>query len=87
LKVPVDFRIKVAPSYKVAYVVRIGGYTGPNMWRKEFSELSLWAKKRRVRTGKWIMYFIDEWGKKPNNKRRSVAALEIKSKAKPEGKV
>jgi effector-binding domain-containing protein len=83
----VDFRLKIAPSYKVAYIVHIGGYSGPNMWRKEFSELVRWAKRRRIRTGKWIMYFIDEWGKKPDNKRRSAACLEIKSKAEPEGKI
>jgi DNA gyrase inhibitor GyrI len=83
----VDFKVKVAPSYNVAYIIHVGGYTGPNMWRREFSQLTRWAKKRRIRTGKWIMYFIDEWGKKPNNKRRSAACLEIKSKARPEGKI
>jgi DNA gyrase inhibitor GyrI len=83
----VDFKVKVAPSYRVAYMVRIGGYAGPNMWRAEFSHLSKWAKKRRIRTGRWIVYFIDEWGKTPNSKRRSVACLEIKGKATPEGKV
>ena len=83
----VDFSIKVAPSYKVAYIIRIGGYTGPNMWRREFNQLTRWAKKRRIRTGKWIVFFIDEWGKKPDSKRRSAACLEIKSKAEPEGKI
>ena len=83
----VDFKTKVAPSYKVAYIVRMGGYAGSNMWRTEFNQLLEWAKKRRIRTGKWIVYFIDEWGKKPESKRRSVACLEIKSKAEPAGKV
>lgn len=83
----VDFSIKVAPSYKVAYIIRIGGYTGPNMWRREFNQLTRWAKKRRIRTGKWIVFFIDEWGKKPDSKRRSAACLELKSKAEPEGKI
>jgi len=83
----VDFKVKVAPSYKVAYMIRFGGYAGPNMWRAEFSHLSKWAKKRRIRTGRLIMYFIDPWGKKPSTKRRSAACLEIKGNAKPEGKV
>jgi len=83
----VDFKIKVAPSHKVAYISHIGGYTGPNMWRAEFNQLTKWAKKRRVTTGKWIVFFIDEWGKKPNSKRRSAACLEITSKAEPEGKI
>jgi effector-binding domain-containing protein len=83
----VDFKIKIAPSYKVAYLIRIGGYTGPNMWRAEFSQLLKWSKKQRVRTGRWIMYFIDEWGKKPDSKRRSAACLEIKGGARPEGRI
>lgn len=86
-KLFVHIKVKVAPSYRVAYLVHIGGYTGQNMWRAEFSQLVKWAKKRKLRTGKWIMYFIDEWGKRPEQKRRSVACLEIKGKAKPEGKI
>ena len=57
------------------------------MWRSEFSQLKRWAKKRKLGTGKWIMYFIDKWGEKPNKNRRSVAALEIKGKAEPDGKI
>ena len=83
----VDIRVKVTPSYRVAYIVHTGPYTGQNMWRKEFTQLVNWAKRRRLRTGKWIVYFIDEWGKRPERKRRSVACLEIKGKAVPEGKV
>ena len=33
------------------------------------------------------MYFIDEWGKRPERKRRSHACLEIKGKAEPEGRI
>ncbi len=83
----VEFKLKVAPSYKVAYIMRRGQYTGQNMWRTEFNQLVKWARKRKVRTGKWIMYFIDEWGKKPERERRSVACLEIKGRAFPEGKI
>jgi effector-binding domain-containing protein len=80
----VDFRIKTAPSYSVAYLIHLGGYSGENMWRSEFGQLESWTKRRKLRTGKRIMYFIDKWGEKPNRKRRSVAALEIKGKAEPE---
>jgi effector-binding domain-containing protein len=83
----VGFKLKTAPSYKVACIMHIGPYSGPNMWRTEFNQLVKWAKKRKLRTGKWICYFIDEWGKRPESKRRSVACLEIKGKAKPEGKI
>jgi effector-binding domain-containing protein len=83
----VDFKVKVAPSYKVAYIIRYGPYSGQNMWRSEFSQLVKWAKKRKLRTGKWIMYFIDKWSERSQKKRRSVAALEIKRKAKSQGKI
>ena len=83
----VDIEVKTAPKYKVAYITRLGPYTGQNMWRSEFSQLMKWAKKRHVRTGKWIMYFIDEWGKRPESKRRSVACLEVKGNPKPEGNI
>jgi effector-binding domain-containing protein len=83
----VDIKVKTAPSYRVAYIMRVGPYSGPNMWRAEFSQLVRWAKKRKLRTGTWIVYFIDEWGKKPERERRSVACLEIRGKAKPEGKI
>ena len=83
----VDFKVKTAPSYRVAYLTHYGGYSGPNMWRREFTQLTKWTRKRKLQTGKWIMYFIDKWGEKPNRKRRSVAAIEIKDKAKSEGKI
>ena len=83
----VGFKLKTAPSYKVAYVIRKGPHIGPNMWRSEFSQLVKWTKKRKLRTGKWIMYYIDEWGKKPEKERRSVACLEIKGKTSPDGKI
>ncbi len=83
----VDFKIKMGRSYNVAYLIHLGGYSGQNMWRSEFRRLEKWAKKSKVRTGKRIMYFIDKWGEKPNRKRRSVAALEIKGKAKTEGAI
>ena len=83
----VDIKVKTAPRYKVAYITHVGPYSGQNMWRAEFTQLEKWAKKRKVHTGRWIMYFIDEWGKKPNRQRRSVACLEIKGRAEPEGKI
>ena len=82
-----DFKVKVAPSYKVAYIIRYGPYGGQNTWRSEFSQIEKWAKKNKLRTGRFTMYFIDKWTPKSQKKRRSVAALEIKGNARPEGKV
>ena len=56
--------------------------------RAEFNQLVNWAKKRKIRTGRWILYFLDEpGGRRPANKLRSEACLEIKGKAKTEGKI
>ena len=83
----VEFKVKTAPSYKVAYILHIGPYTNQNMWRPEFNELAKWAKKRKLRTGKWIMGFLDKWNEKTEKRRRSVACIEIKGRAKAEGKI
>jgi effector-binding domain-containing protein len=85
----VDYKVKVAPSYNVGYILHRGPYTGPNMWRSEFNQLTKWAKRRELRTGKWIMYFLDKWSEKSERQRRSVACIEIKGKAKPrpEGRI
>jgi DNA gyrase inhibitor GyrI len=83
----VDFKVKLVPSINVAYIINRGPYKGPNMWRSEFNQLTKWAKKRKLRTGKWIMGYLDKWGKVPDNQRRYIACLEIKGKAKPDGKV
>jgi DNA gyrase inhibitor GyrI len=83
----VDLRVKRAPSYRVASMMRVGPYSG-NMLRSEFSQLVKWAKKRRLRTGKWILYFIDEpGGRRPANRLRSEACLQIKGRAVSEGKI
>ena len=83
----VDFKVKVAPGYNVAYILRRGPHVGQNMWRSEFNQLTKWAKKRRLHTGKWIMFYLDKWSEKTEKQRRSVACIEIKGKAKPEGKI
>jgi effector-binding domain-containing protein len=58
------------------------------MLRAEFSQLVKWAKKRKLGTGKWMLYFIDEpGGRRPANKLRSEACLQIKGRAESEGKI
>lgn len=83
----VEFKVKTAPAYKVAYILHIGPYTNQNMWRPEFNQLEKWAQKKKLRTGKRIMYFLDKWNKKTEKRRRSVACLDIKGKAKAEGRI
>jgi effector-binding domain-containing protein len=58
------------------------------MLRSEFSRLMKWAEKRRLRTGKWILFFIDEeGGRRPANRLRSEACLQIKGRAVSEDKI
>ena len=82
----VDIQVKTAPSYNVASLLRVGPYRN-NILRPEFDKLAKWAKKKRIKRGKWILIFHDEDGKRPENKRRWEACLEIKGKAGSEGKL
>jgi len=83
----VDFEVTRTPSYIVASILKIGPYREDNL-RSEFGELVSWAKKHRVRTGKWIMYEHDgPNSRRPGNQRRWEACLEIRGKAKAEGRI
>jgi DNA gyrase inhibitor GyrI len=82
-----EIKVKRAPSYKVASMMRVGAYS-PNMLRSEFSQLVKWAEKKKLGTGKWILFFIDEpGGRRPMNKLRSEACLQIKGRATSDGKI
>jgi DNA gyrase inhibitor GyrI len=82
----VDIKVKQVPSYAVASLIHYGPH-GPNMFRAEFDHLVRWAKRNKLRTGKWIMRWLDEPEGKPASKIRSEACLEIKGKARIEGKI
>jgi|SRR5579862_3271877 len=83
-KLAVDIQIVKSPSYKVASLERTGS-GGSDPLKKEFAELEKWAKKQKVKTGRWICYF-HEAGRKPENYRFE-ACLEIKGNPEPEGKI
>src|SRR2546422_1025898 len=83
----VDFEVTRTPSYTVASIVKIGPYGEDNLG-SEFGELVSGAKKNRLRTGKWIMYEHDgPNSRRPGNQRRWEACLEIRGKAKAEGRI
>jgi len=83
----VDLKVKQVQGYMVASMIHYGPH-GPNMFRTEFNQLEKWAKKNKLQTGKWIMRFLDEPGGKTTPGRlRSEACLEIRGKARPEGKI
>ena len=75
-----DFELARAPSYRVASIVRIGPWKEDHL-REEFRELVAWAKKQKVRTGRWI--FLDA----RSSHDRWEACLEIKGQARPEGRI
>jgi DNA gyrase inhibitor GyrI len=80
----VDIEVKQSPKYKVASLARVGG-EGTDPLRKEFSELTKWAKKQKVKTGRWFCCFYES-GRSPD-RYRFEACLEIKRNAEPEGKI
>jgi len=80
----VDIVIKQTPSYKVASLEKVGA-EGSEPLRREFSELVKWAKKNKVKTGRWIFNFF-EAGRTPD-RYRFEACLQIKGNPKPEGKI
>jgi DNA gyrase inhibitor GyrI len=82
----VDIKVKQVPSYTAASLIHYGPH-GPNMFRAEFDRLVKWAKRNKLRSGKWIMRWLDEPGSKPASRVRSEACLEIKGKARIEGKI
>jgi DNA gyrase inhibitor GyrI len=51
----VDFQVKRTPSYRVVSLQRKGPWKKDNL-RAEFRTLQAWAKKRGLKTGKWIFY-------------------------------
>ncbi len=77
----VDFAIKRAPKYHVASIRWTGAYQEGRI-RSEWDALAKWAKSKGLRTGKW--FFLED-GSGP--KYRFEVALEVKGKAKSEGKI
>lgn len=74
----VDFELCKAPSYRVASIGRTGPWRKDNL-RKEFRELTQWARKSGLRTGRWIFYHKGD--------RRWEACLEIKGSAVAAGRI
>ncbi len=74
----VDFVFKRAPRFRVA-CMRHKGRWKKDILRTEFRELVAWAKKNRLRTGKWIFAEHGDRGWE--------ACLEIAGAARPAGRV
>ncbi|HZY69376.1 MAG TPA: GyrI-like domain-containing protein [Thermoplasmata archaeon] len=74
----VDFSWKNAPSYRVAAIVRVGPWKEDNL-RPEFGELSRWAARQGLRTGRWIFF--------ERNHHRWEACLEVKGRGREEGRI
>jgi effector-binding domain-containing protein len=80
----VDIKVKNTPAYNVASIEKTGGM-GSEPLRSEFRELEKWAKKSKVKAGKYFCYFY-EVGRTPD-KYRFEACLEIRGNPEPEGKI
>ncbi len=87
MKLLVDFVVKSAPAYNAASIKRVGPWRD-DMWQKDIRQLEKWARKRKLRIGKYFLYELDGLrSNRPDNKRRWETCLEIKGKAKSQGKV
>jgi len=80
----VDIKVKSTPAYKVASLEKSGGM-GSDPLRSEFKTLEKWAKKSKVKPGKYLCYF-NESSRNPD-KYRFEACLEIRGNPKPEGRI
>ena len=75
----VDFEIVKVPEYRVASLVRNGPWTSENMMRPFFSRILAWARKNKLKTGKWI--FTELVGPAAaSEKRMYEASIEIKGR-------
>jgi DNA gyrase inhibitor GyrI len=79
----VDIVLKREKAYRVVAKTYIGGYTGDNMLRPEFENLSKWLDLRKVKTGKWFRIEHDKYevGSPSNLQRRWWACIETRSKS------
>lgn len=80
----VDIKVKNTPSYKVASLERTGA-EGSEPLRHEFQQLEKWAKKSRVKIGKYFCYFYESG--RSRDMYRFEACLEIRGNPEPEGKI
>src|SRR2546427_12964977 len=81
----VDFEFKRIPGATVASLLYVGAWR-ENHLRKEFRQLVAWAKKNKVRTGRWFFLELDgPNSRKPDRQRRWEAALAVRGTATPAG--
>jgi len=74
----VQFVLKRVPAVRVAAIVRVGPWRPDNL-RTEFGELTRWAERQRVRTGRWVFVERDH--------HRWEACLEFRGKARADGRI
>jgi hypothetical protein len=74
----VDFVLKRAARVRVASIVRVGPWKEENL-RTEFGELSRWAARQKLKTGRWIFF--------ERGRSRWEACLEVSGEATAEGRI
>jgi hypothetical protein len=70
----VDFKLKKAPSYRVATLAWKGPWSEKRI-RSEFNRIAKWARLSGVRTGKWIF-------REPGTRKWEVG-IEVRGAARP----
>jgi DNA gyrase inhibitor GyrI len=77
----VDIIIKKEPSYRVISKSYVGPYTGGDMLKEEFREVSGWAKRNGMKPGKWFFYELED-PNTPEGSRRWEACIEVRGRPK-----
>jgi DNA gyrase inhibitor GyrI len=72
----VDIVVKRERKYDVIAKGKVGPYSGEDNLRPEFRDLVQWAKRNKIKTGKWILLELDG-PDVPSSKRRWEACLEV----------
>jgi hypothetical protein len=80
----VDIVTKREASHKVITKSYLGPYTGDDMLHPEFNALVGWARRERVKTGKWLRIELDKYEiGVPSSQRRWWACIELKGRTEP----
>jgi effector-binding domain-containing protein len=74
----VDFKFKRAPAYRLASVAWKGPWSDARI-RAKFYQVAAWARKRGLKTGKWVF-------REPGERSWEVG-IEVRGEAKSEGAI